>query len=123
MAADIAVAQWAIAHDIPAQALSGIFWKTMNKKLAQVAPNYTPVNPQKLNKTLLPMLKEAVVKQREMNLQHVPTVGRTLTGDGATKRKVPLINFLVNIPGKGISLLDVTDCTGHMAAGGIKDAL
>jgi len=122
-AADIAVAQWAIAHDIPAHALSGIFWKTMNQKLSKVAPNYTPVNPQKLNKTLLPMLKEAAVKQREAHLQHAPTVGRTLTGDGATKRKVPLINFLVNIPGKGIHLLDVTDYTGHMAAGGIKDAL
>ena len=96
----------------------------MNKKIAKVAPNYTPVNPQKLNKTLLPMLKEVAVKRRVKNLTHTPTVGRTfLTGDGATKRKVPLINFLVHIPGKGVTLLDVTDCTDHMAAGDIKDAL
>ena len=122
-AADIAVAEWAIAHDIPANALSGIFWTTMNKKLAKVAPNYKPVNPQKLNKVLLPMLKEVAVARRQLNLSHAPTVGRTLTGDGATKRKVPLINFLVHIAGRGITLLDVTDCTDHMTAGGIKDAL
>ena len=38
-------------------------------------------------------------------------------------KKVPLINFLVHVPGKGVSLLDVVDCTAHMSEGGTKDAL
>ena len=54
--ADLAVAQWAFAHDIPANALSGIYWKTMTKKLAQVSPMYKPMNPQKLQKKMLPLL-------------------------------------------------------------------
>ena len=71
---------------------------------------------------MLPQLKLMAVKERDVNLQHRPESDRTLTGDGATK-KVPLINFLVHVPGKGVSLLDVVDCTAHMSEGGTKDAL
>ena len=120
--ADLAVAQWAFAHDIPANALSGIYWKTMTKKLAQVSPMYKPMNPQKLQKKMLPLLLQMAKMQRTRHLKHQPDTGRTLTGDGATK-KVPLINFLVHVPGKGVTLMEVTDCTGHMGEGGTKDAL
>ena len=98
----VAVASWAIAHDIPAKALSGPFWKRMNNTLNKVAPTYVPVNPQKLNKKLLPILKEIAVSERNSSLEYEPDVGRTLTGDGATK-KVPLINFLCHVPGKGVT--------------------
>ena len=36
-AADIAVAQWALAHDIPGRALRGPYWKQPNLKFSQVA--------------------------------------------------------------------------------------
>ena len=120
--ADVAVAQWAIAHDIPANALKGPFWKTMNDKLSKVASTYKPVYPKKLKNILLPMLKKRVIQNQGVVLKHQPGAGRTLTGDGATKG-VPLINFLVHVPGKGITLLEVTDCTKHMATGGVKDAM
>ena len=58
----------------------------------------------------------------KIHLKQRPTIGRTLTGDGATKG-VPLINFLVHVPGKGVKLLSIVDCTDHLAAGGIKDAM
>ena len=122
-AADFAVAQWAFAHDIPAHALQGIYWKEMTKKMAQVpSACYSPMNPQKLQKTMLPLLKNLAEIEQKAHLAHAPESGRTLTGDGATK-KVPLINFLVHVPGKGVTLLDVMDCTGHMGEGGTKDAL
>ena len=121
-AADIAVAEWALAHDIPSNALSGKYWKNLNVKLSQVGPSYTPMNRHKLKKTLLPVLKELAEKGRQEHLSHQPNAGRTLTGDGATKG-VPLVNFLVYVPGRGVSLLDVIDCTGHMSEGGIKDAM
>ena len=63
----------------------------------------------------------ALQEQKE-TLTHDPSMGRTLTGDGATK-KVPLINFNVHVPGKGIALAAVIDCTEHMAEGGTKDGL
>ena len=121
-AADFAVAQWAIAHDIPANALSGIYWKNLTAKLMNVSASYVPMNPQKLQRTMLPLLKEMAHAEQKTHLAHQPEAGRTLTGDGATKQ-VPLVNFLVHVPGKGVTLLDVKDCSGHMAEGGTKDAL
>ena len=121
-AADLAVASWAIAHDIPANALKGPYWKQMNLKLACVQPGYTAMNPQKLNLRMLPTLKDLALVQQDLHLKHNPSVGRTLAGDGATKG-VPLINFLIHVPGKGVTLLTVQDCSGHMSEGGTKDSL
>ena len=121
-AANYAVAQWAIAHDIPPNAMQGVFWKNMNKKLAKVAPSYTPMYPRKVFSEMLPKLKEMAKREVKAHLAHRPSIDRTLTGDGATKQ-VPLINFLVYVPGKGVKLLSVTDCSDHMSEGGTKDAM
>ena len=121
-AADLAVAQWAVTHDIAPNAMKGVYWKQMNKKLAAVAPSYTPMYPKKIFETMLPKLKEQAEKELASHLLHRPTVGRTVTGDGATKG-VPLINFLVHVPGKGVKLLFINDCTDHMSEGGTKDAM
>ena len=121
-AADVAVAQWALAHDIPPNAMQGPYWRQMNKKLAQVSPSYSPMYPRKIFSDMLPQLKSVTDKELVDHLKHRPTVGRTLTGDGATKQ-VPLINFLVHVPGKGVKLCEITDCSGHMKEGGVKDAM
>ena len=122
-AADYAVAQWAIAHDIPANALKGPYWKMLNQCISRTPMSYTPMNPQKLKKVMLPMLRQQAMLDSEKMLKHQPEAGRTVTGDGATKDHIPLINFLGYVPGKGVTLLDVIDCTGHMAEGGTKDSL
>ena len=122
-AADMAVAQWAIAHDIPANALRGVYWKQLNVKLSQVGPSYKPMNHIKLKKDLLPVLRAMAKTEQQKHLSHRIEAGRTLTGDGATKSSSPLINFLVHVPGKGVTLLAVTDCSDHMSSGGIKDSL
>lgn len=80
------------------------------------------MNRHKLIQRVLPELKKMADDDLKRVLKHQPDVGRTLTGDGATKG-VPLINFLVHVPGKGVSLLGVTDCSAHMSEGGIKDSL
>lgn len=121
-AADLAVAQWALAHDIAPNAMRGPYWRQMNKKLSAVSPSYSPMYPRKIYTEMLPQLKAMTDEELAIHLKHRPTVGRTLTGDGATKQ-VPLINFLVHVPGKGVKLCDITDCSGHMRSGGIKDAM
>ena len=121
-AANHAVAQWVIAHDISPNALKGPYWQNMNKKLAKVSPCYKPMYPRKVFSEMLPKLKEMVKRKLQQHLAHRPSIGRTLTGDGATKQ-VPLINFLVYVPGKGVELVDVTDCSEHMSEGGTKDSM
>ena len=119
--ADIAVSQWAIAHSIPPNVMKGPYWTRMNKSLRNVAPNYTPMYDKKLFEDMLPALKKMAETELDSHLKSRPDVGRTLTGDGATKG-VPLINFLVHVPGKGVKLLDIIDCTDHLSEGGVKDA-
>lgn len=123
-AADHAVAQWAIAHGIPANAMEGVYWKQMNRKLANVvASSYKPMYRQKLYDKMLPELKKMAEQELKEHLKHRPDVGRSLTGDGATKSKVPLVNFLVHVPGKGVKLINIIDCTDHLAEGGAKDGM
>ena len=70
----------------------------------------------------MPKLEASVVMDQEKHLNHNPAVGRIIVGDGAHKG-VPPIDFSVHVPGKGVNLLDMQDCTDHMAEGGTKDTL
>ena len=85
-AADLAVAQWAIAHDISANAMKGPYWKHMNSKLSNTSPSYVAMNPQKVMATMFPQLKDMADKEIQSHLHHRQDIGRTLTGDGATKK-------------------------------------
>lgn len=123
LAADLAVAKWALAHNVAPNAMKGAYWKRMNKKLSSVSPTYKPMYAAKLWKEMLPILRAQAEEEIDQHLRHRPEVGRTLTGDGATKQGVPLINFLAHVPGKGVKLLHIHDCTEHLRAGGVKDAL
>ena len=44
-------------------------------------------------------------------------------GNGATIATTPMINTLGSGVNNSFAMLDVYDCTGHMAAGGVKDAV
>ena len=72
---------------------------------------------------MLPTLKSMAKDELSLHLKHAPNVGRTITGDGATKKGVPLLDFLVFVPGKGVALLEVNDCSEHIGEGGSKDAM
>jgi len=122
-AADLATSKWALAHNIPPNAMQGPYWKRMIKKLGCVTPVYKPMYPSKIWNDMLPILREQAEGDTNRHLRHRPDVGRTVTGDGATKQKVPLINFLVHVPTKGVKLLNIHDCTEHLRAGGVKDAM
>ena len=123
LAADLATAKWALAHNIAPNALKDPYWKRMIKKVACVSTTYKPLYPVKIWKTMLPILRKEADDEIDMHLRHRPDVGRTVTGDGATKQSVALINFLVHVPTKGVKLLAIHDCSSHLRAGGIKDAL
>ena len=64
-AADHAVAEWAFAHDIPAGAFQEPFWKTMCRKLGKTSISYPVMNPQKLEKTMLPSLKKMALQEQK----------------------------------------------------------
>jgi hypothetical protein len=45
-----------------------------------------------------------------------------MLGDGATVRRMPLVNVLVSTPNEPCAVVDIVDCTEHMNSGGKKDA-
>ena len=50
------------------------------------------------------------------------TFGITVYGDGATIKGIPLINVLAAGVNNPFALLDIADCTDHLAKGGMKNA-
>ncbi len=50
------------------------------------------------------------------------TFGITVYGIGATIKGIPLINVLAAGVNNPFALLDIADCTDHLAKGGIKNA-
>ena len=122
-AADLAVAKWALAHNVAPNAMQGPYWKRMHAKLRSVSASYTPVYPKKMFNKMLPLLRERAKTELNQHLRYRKDVGRTITGDGATKQSTPLINFLCHVPGKGVQLVEITDCTEHLRTGQVKDAM
>jgi hypothetical protein len=51
-----------------------------------------------------------------------PVFGITVFGDGATIKTVPLVNVLAACVNNPFALLEITNCTAHLAKGGKKDA-
>ena len=77
-ALDLAVTQWALAHDLPPHAMQGPYWRQLNKKLAQVSPTYSPMYPRKIFSDMMPQLK-AQTSQTSSNCKRSTKVCFLLT--------------------------------------------
>ena len=64
-----------------------------------------PPGRKKLIETILPALKGRATAAKDGHLKKRLDSGRTLTSDGATKNKTPLIDFLVHVAGGGRAAL------------------
>ena len=60
--------------------------------------------------------------QMKTLLSEARVFGITVFGDGATIKTVPLVNVLASCVNNPFALLEIADCTAHMAEGGKKDA-
>ena len=61
-------------------------------------------------------------EQMKTLLSEARIFGVTDFGDGATIKTIPLFNVLAACVNNPFALLEITDCTGHCAEGGNKDA-
>jgi hypothetical protein len=68
------------------------------------------------------LYQSAYSKQIEALLKQSKIFGVTLFGDGATNKKVPLMNLLASSPNNSFALLEIVDCSSEMAYGGNKNA-
>lgn len=58
----------------------------------------------------------------ELLLRDLDTFGLSFYGDGATVKRMPLFNLLCSGVHLTTSVLEIVDCSAHMATGGKKDA-
>ena len=68
------------------------------------------------------LYQSAYSKEIESLLKQSKQFGVALFGDGATNKKVPLMNLLASSPNNSFALLGIVDCSSEMAYGGNKNA-
>lgn len=61
-------------------------------------------------------------RNKEELMKEADVFGLSFMGDGATVKRMPLVNILCSGKNAPASVLEIVDCTGHLAGGGKKDA-
>ena len=120
---NIAIADFLHSHCLP-------FSLATDPKLAKIieigrtlGPNYKPPHRNYISgKYLNALYSTNWTKQMKTLMSEARVFGLTLFGDGATIKTVPLVNVLAAGINNPFVLLDIADCTDHLAKGGKKDA-
>jgi hypothetical protein len=120
---NIAIADFLHSHCLP-------FSMANDPKLAKIieiartlGPNYKPPYRDTISGKYLNALYSTYwTEQMKTLLSEARVFGLTLFGDGATIKTVPLVNVLAAGVNNPFALLDIADCTDHLAKGGKKDA-
>ena len=118
----------AIADFLHSQCLP--FSLATDPKLAKIikigrtlGPNYKPPHRNYISgKYLNALYSTNWTEQMKTLMSEARVFGLTLFGDGATIKTVPLVNVLAAGINDLFALLDIADCTDHLAKGGKKDA-
>ena len=94
-------------------------------KLARSAPSsFKPPGRKAIGGVFLDKSADNLRKDGNMALkEHAADYGWACSSDGATIRRVPLVNILGFLPFVLPPLLALVDCSGHMSTGGKKDGL
>ena len=120
---DIAVADFIFSNALPISLVECTKFQHLIKCARFVPPTYSPPYRKKMTGHLLDGLyQSAYSKEIESLLKQSKIFGVALFGDGATIKKVPLMNFLASSPNNPVALLEIVDCTNEMASGGNKNA-
>ena len=120
---DIAVADFIFSNALPISLVECTKFQQLLKCARFIPPSYSPPNRKKMTSNLLDGLyQSAYNKQIESLLKQAKVFGVSVFGDGATIKKVPLMNFLASSPNNPCALLEIVDCTSEMASGGKKSA-
>jgi hypothetical protein len=120
---DIAVADFIFSNALSISLVECTKFQQLLKCARFIAPSYSPPHRKKMTSNLLDGLyKSAYNKQIESLLKQAKVFGVSVFGDGATIKKVLLMNFLASSPNNPCALLEIVDCTSEMASGGKKSA-
>jgi hypothetical protein len=119
----VAIADFVHSHCLPFSLATDPKLMKVIEEARSLGSGYTPPNRNQMSGPLLDRLYEASWnEQMKTILCEARIFGVSVFGDGATIKSVPLVNVLAAGVNNPFALLDIHDCTAHMASGGKKDA-
>jgi hypothetical protein len=119
----VAIADFVHSHCLPFSLATDPKLMKVIEEARSLGGGYTPPNRNQMSGPLLDRLYEASWnEQMKTILCEARIFGVSVFGDGATIKSVPLVNVLAAGVNNPFALLDIHDCTAHMASGGKKDA-
>ena len=93
------------------------------KMARNVGSNYVTPTRQRIGSELLELNYNMYISRtKEVLLNQAEVYGLTLYGDGATVKKMPLINILCAGVHNPAAVLEIVNCSSHLQTGGKKDA-
>ena len=120
---DTAIADFLLSNALPPSLSECPKLKLLIQAAKHAPIGYNPPTRKIVAGSLLDANYQTVVNKMSSQLQTDSTkYGLMIYGDGATIIKRPLINILCSGINNHAALLDVADCSGHVAEGNKKDA-
>ena len=122
-ALDTAIAEFCFREGLPFSIVEKPSFTRVIKCAKFASQHYSPPGRDLIRTTYLDASYEAYMKDgAERLLLEGDTFGGSLMADGATVRTMPLTNILASGYHQKTIVLEIVDCTGHLAGGGKKDA-
>ncbi len=120
---DVALADFLHSHCLPFSLAEDPKLLEMIQVARLLGPNYKPPQSELIGgKYLDAIYKQSWKEQMSLLLSEVRIFGVTVFGDSATIKSIALVNVLASGVNNPFALLDIADCTHHLARGGKKDA-
>jgi hypothetical protein len=119
----MAIADLIHSHGLPFSLASSLKFRKMLTLAKNVGMDYRPPGRNAIGSTLLDLNYDLYKRNHHVVLmQDAEVYGIAFYGDGATVKKVPLLNALASCVYNTAICLEIVDCSGHMEEGGKKDA-
>jgi hypothetical protein len=120
---DVAIAEFIHSHLLPFSLAQDPKLMKIIEEARKLGPLYSPPNRNDIAGKYLDALYVAHWKeQMKTLLSEARVFGITVFGDGTTIKTAPLINVLAACVNNPFALLELADCTAHLAKGGENDA-
>jgi hypothetical protein len=120
---DVAIADFIHSHLLPFSLAQDPKLMKIIEEARKLGPGYKAPDRHDIAGKYLDALYVAHWKeQMKTLLSEARVFGITVFGDGATIKTVPLVNVLASCVNNPFALLEIADCTAHLAKGGKKDA-
>jgi len=118
-----AIAHFLVPNSLPFSLAEDPLLKRMLVLSRNVNSTYEPPSRYEISGKYLTSIHDSYRREGiERLVGGGPSFGISIFGDGATIRRIPLINMLGSNPEQTSCLLDIVDCSQHMSDGGKKDA-